>query len=73
MNTPLPNALSRRKFLRSSVVIVSAATAAVAGCSQEKGNVVATDRAAVVGPKKEYQPAFFHPTEGLLFRLRLRD
>lgn len=40
-----------------------AATAAVAACSLEKGNTVVSDKAAVVGLKKEYQPAFFHPAE----------
>jgi len=63
MNTPPHNALSRRIFLRKSVVMLPTATLALTGCAQGKDSAATPDKALTTGNGKAYQPVFFHPAE----------
>ncbi|WP_342616165.1 gluconate 2-dehydrogenase subunit 3 family protein [Rhodoferax sp. GW822-FHT02A01] len=63
MNTPPNQALSRRIFLRKSVVILPTATLVLTSAAQEKGSAAATDKTGATSSTATYQPAYFHPTE----------
>ncbi len=55
--------LSRRIFLRKSVVILPATTVALSGCAKENADGIVADGKAVAAQNKDYQPVFFQPAE----------